>query len=77
MNDFNVDARVCTTSGTIGYPAYAITEFSLSTLRIDQISVKDPKDRRAALANASCCVGTLSVEAFHKLDVLVTFGKKK
>jgi len=68
VNDVNVDTRVCTTSAFIGYPAYATTELGLSLLGIDQVSVENPEDGRAVVANARCCVGALSVETFHKLD---------
>ena len=56
VNNLNVDTRVCTASESnlIGYPAYATTELSLSLFRINQFSVKNPEDGRAAVANARC-----------------------
>lgn len=57
MNDVNVDTRVCTATAPVGYPADATTEFGLTLLGIYEVSVKKPKDGRAILTDASCCVG--------------------
>ena len=55
--------------GTQPGPAYATTELGPLLLGIDQVIVENPEYGRAVVANARCCVGALSVEAFHKLDV--------
>jgi hypothetical protein len=61
VNDVDVDTRVCTASVFIGHPAYATTELGSSLLGINQFGVENPKDGRAVVANARCCVGALSV----------------
>jgi hypothetical protein len=67
VNDINVDTRVRTATTFVGHPADATTELDPSLLGVHQVSVENPKNGRAVVADARSCVSALSIESFHEL----------
>ena len=49
-------------------PNLDLRSSGFTLLRIYEVGVEKPKDGRAIVADASCCVITLGIEAFHELD---------